>query len=252
MGTVKFLRQCFAPPLGHMNLEQCIQDIARNSLAEALENYSGNVGDYTAEMLTLDGCFIIELLIRWNMGRLNHDSYVRSMRNSIYYDLLLVDNQIPFFILSRLFHKLKGDEELDNADVENELLTLAKKFFNHEGQFSWAKSPGLLDLSNASEVRHLLDLQYKLIISTNDTTISIDQTDNSYLRGIPGANELEDYGVKFYQDEDEHTKMFDVKFEGTNMMIPRFEIKTLAPRYYWQTSSLMTNQGTTTSSRGPN
>lgn len=44
-------------------------------------------------------------------------------------------------------------------------------------------------------------------------------------RGIPGANELQDYGVGFRAKRlNERVKLFDVTFRGKTMKIPRFEI----------------------------
>uniref|UniRef100_A0A0E0MMX7 Uncharacterized protein n=1 Tax=Oryza punctata TaxID=4537 RepID=A0A0E0MMX7_ORYPU len=210
------------------------RDITAQCTEGALRCYSGNVGMYTTEDLMRDGCFIIELLIQWNdQGRSAHvDNHMRLMSNSIYYDLLLVDNQVPFFMLNRIYGEYKRRANGNPA----KLVDLITIFFNHEGQFSWANNLEQLCLSNAVQVRHLLDLQYNLIISNNMETEptlnncplsmcgNICHSMSSMPRAIPGANELQDYGVKFCANKNQQRKIFDVTFECKTISIPRFEI----------------------------
>lgn len=42
--------------------------------------------------------------------------------------------------------------------------------------------------------------------------------------GIPGANELQDYGVRFHVSKNKLAKMFDVTFKRKTMRIPHFKI----------------------------
>uniref|UniRef100_A0A0D9XZT0 Uncharacterized protein n=1 Tax=Leersia perrieri TaxID=77586 RepID=A0A0D9XZT0_9ORYZ len=207
---------------GNGNREYYIQQVTAHCFAQTRQCYCGNVDDYTVEMLTCDGCFIVEILLRWEEGMAHHDNYVQLMSHSIYYDLLLVDNQIPFFVLARIFQIFKNH---NNGNPNIRLVDLVINFFNHR------------DLPNPYEVRHLLDLQYKLVVG-NNRGINIDQptlnTCPTYCsnicytpsmpRGIPGANELQDYGVRFNVNENQNIKMFDITFKGKTMKIPRFEI----------------------------
>lgn len=231
--------QGFLQRPGNANHAYYVQEVIARCFAQARRCYVGNVDSYTVEMLTRDGCFIVELLLRWSEGTAHVDNYVWLMWNSVYYDLLLFDNQIPFFVLDRIFRVFvahNANQACFNNNVQ--LLHLVRIFFNHRGQFSWANLNDL-NLPNASQVRHLLDLQYKLVIS-NNLGIEADRRNGclcrlfccnivchrpSMPRGIPGANELQDYGVGFRAKRlNERVKLFDVTFRGKTMNIPRFEI----------------------------
>ncbi|XP_006664591.1 UPF0481 protein At3g47200-like [Oryza brachyantha] len=230
-------RRSFLQRLGNVSH----QDAIDRCIEGALQCYSGSIGMYTAEMLTRDGCFVVELLLRWNEGREAHvDNHIRLMSNCIYYDLLLVDNQIPFFVLDRLFNEfLKHVNGHPIFNRESNLVNLFIRFFNNAGQFSWANLE-VLNLPHADDqpIRHLLDLQYRLVISNNmgigeqgrcnncSFSLCIDVCPVATMaRGIPGANELEDNGVRFHVKElDQHVKLFDVTFRDKTIGIPRFEI----------------------------
>ncbi|KAL5221549.1 hypothetical protein ABZP36_026262 [Zizania latifolia] len=238
------LVQAFFDRQGNANRESYVREITADCFARALQWYSGNVGRYTADMLTLDGCFIVELLLlRWeNMDR-RADNYIRIMSNSIYYDLLLVDNQVPFVVVERIFRRFRSRNE--NPAFDNtQLLHLVTRFFNHADQFSWVNpsAPDVLPADAANkvrQVRHLLDVQHRLAVSNAgieptatlnccpfNRCVDICGNASSMPRGIPGANELQDYGVRFLLDRpSEQRKIFDVKFGGNGTMtIPRFEI----------------------------
>uniref|UniRef100_A0A0E0HJ10 Uncharacterized protein n=1 Tax=Oryza nivara TaxID=4536 RepID=A0A0E0HJ10_ORYNI len=216
------------------------QDAIDHCIEGAFQCYSGNVGLYTADMLTRDGCFIVELLLQWREGDHAHvDNHMRLMSNGIYYDLLLVDNQIPFFVLDRLFNEFRrhmGANPVFNND--SQLVDLVTEFFNNrQGQFSWANLDQLrLPDATNQQIRHLLDLQYKLVINNNmgiepnnrncPFSLCINICPNTIVpRGIPAASELQDNGVRFrVRGLSEQVKMFDATFQGKIIRIPRFQI----------------------------
>uniref|UniRef100_A0A0E0FCK1 Uncharacterized protein n=1 Tax=Oryza meridionalis TaxID=40149 RepID=A0A0E0FCK1_9ORYZ len=201
----------------------------------ALHCYSGHVGRYSPFMLMRDAGFILELIFRWVIeGSIHSDNYVRLILNSIYYDLLLLDNQIPFFVLDRLFNIFKIHNPVFN---DTNLLDLVIQFFNHDRSFSWANVNS--NYPNANQVLHLLDLQYKLAIGNNpvieppldNIRFSQNACFNICCRwnmpqGIPGANKLKNYGIRFQLNKDQQNKMFDVTFTGQTMMIPGFTINS--------------------------
>ncbi|KAG7960434.1 hypothetical protein I3843_10G123300 [Carya illinoinensis] len=79
------------------------------------------------EMMVLDGCFIIELF-RWNLVKSNDLLATFGLDLPfLYKDFLLLENQIPFFILEKLFEisKMPSEEESSLS-----LSLLAMQFFN--------------------------------------------------------------------------------------------------------------------------
>ncbi|PWA40255.1 hypothetical protein CTI12_AA564330 [Artemisia annua] len=59
-----------------------------------------------AEMMVIDGCFILELLYKYQCGIAEGDPIFDNIlvMHDVKYDLLLLENQIPFFILQTLFN----------------------------------------------------------------------------------------------------------------------------------------------------
>ena len=91
----------------NMSLLSLIKGI-RESETLARACYQEPIDDEFMEIMIIDGCFLIELF------RKEADSYLRSMDDPIfnmacmhqylYHDLLLLENQLPWFILQNLFN----------------------------------------------------------------------------------------------------------------------------------------------------
>ncbi|KAL7177214.1 hypothetical protein ACSBR2_030541 [Camellia fascicularis] len=106
------------------------------------------------EMMVLDGCFIIELMRKFEMAWLRdkNDSIFQMdwIVSSLQRDLMLFENQLPFFILCTLF---------DIVEVPNNhkrFIYLALHFFHH-----LFPGPGYnerVDGKSLVEIRHLLGL----------------------------------------------------------------------------------------------
>ncbi|XP_027174088.1 UPF0481 protein At3g47200 [Coffea eugenioides] len=128
--------------------------------AEARECYSETIGyssDEFIEMLVLDGCFILELFRKFGgLVPAEPDDPLTSMSwvyAFLLRDLLRLENQIPFFILKRLFQltNLAPDDEGSGPSLGR--LTL--NFFNNALQRS---EPVLSRYSSLElEGKHLLD-----------------------------------------------------------------------------------------------
>ncbi|KAL5728667.1 hypothetical protein ACHQM5_001725 [Ranunculus cassubicifolius] len=130
-------------------------DAIRSIELEIRDSYEGEIkfgSDQFVEMMVLDGCFIIELLLRIK-------GYVETEANDsilakrwtlpiLTRDLIKVENQIPFLVLSRLFGMLK---ESSGRSLTMIILDL----FNQElGRTDNTDNERHRDLNP----RHLLDL----------------------------------------------------------------------------------------------
>jgi Plant protein of unknown function len=94
------------------SIESCI-DVLREFEPRARKCYFEEVkhtGDDFLMMLLLDGCFIIEFLIKWYYRIEDTLSDVAWALPIIRSDLLLLENQIPFFIIQELFDLLRNTE----------------------------------------------------------------------------------------------------------------------------------------------
>jgi hypothetical protein len=107
---------------------------------EARECYSKEINnlesedDQFLEMMVLDGCFLIELFRKSAVTTADKQEVFESSDPLatmawavpyIYGDLLLVGNQIPFFVMEKLFQTSKMP-----GDSDDSLSLLALKFFN--------------------------------------------------------------------------------------------------------------------------
>ncbi|THG04696.1 UPF0481 protein At3g47200-like [Camellia sinensis] len=89
-------------------LMECVRKM-RKSLDKAKKCYAEEVEDVLdVEMLVIDGCFILELLYKFTNNKESdnrNDPIFGNILMPIYvqHDLLLLENQLPFFVLNQLF-----------------------------------------------------------------------------------------------------------------------------------------------------
>lgn len=216
------------------------------------ECYAGSFDDITedafTEMMILDGCFIVAL-IRESQGEemKGKNSDFRSLTpltlDRVKRDLLLLENQLPFFLLLDLYHMTSGYQR------ENHFIPMATKFFSGtNGRLRFDPSP-------TSDAKHLLGLLHdswfplrekeRLIqekerlrlIQENGTnngslpTSSIPVPFRELVRGgesdengqfIRSATQLKGAGIKFKKSFIDGTSngewVFDIKFDDKGIM----------------------------------
>ncbi|KAI8003848.1 UPF0481 protein [Camellia lanceoleosa] len=173
------------------------------------------------EMMVLDGCFIIELMQKFGMADLRDENdsifqmdwIVRRLQR----DLMLFENQLPFFILRELFDKIEGPNH------HNRLIYLALCFFR-----DLLPGPGYrehVDGNSHFEIRHLLGLIHNNWLPSFAGIVP--NGDGSNKKGnwrfIPNTIELQEAGVKLVKIEG--ASLFDIKFEYGVMKIPSLTIE---------------------------
>ncbi|GKV50380.1 hypothetical protein SLEP1_g57087 [Rubroshorea leprosula] len=119
-----------------------MEEKAREFYSEPL-NHIG--GEKFVEMMLLDGCFIIELIRKSTMGE-NDLPFAPFFSSRAMLDLLLVENQLPFFILLKLF-----DMTVMSNDQAKDFKAMAIKFFSKI-------MPGSLGIPKNQDIKHLLGL----------------------------------------------------------------------------------------------
>ncbi|XP_062162472.1 UPF0481 protein At3g47200-like [Alnus glutinosa] len=167
------------------------------------------------EMMLLDGCFIIELFrkfVMWDLIDQRDPIFQFSwMLYSLKRDLLLFENQIPFFVLTKLF------EMTEVPNWQSNLIHLAVRFsqatllpFECRIFESFHES--------FSDIEHLLALLYKF------ATPSIKSEDaEEKLISIPSATEIQEAGVKLKKLQS--GSFFDIKFDNGVLEIPSLRIE---------------------------
>ena len=100
------------------------------------------------KMILLDSIFIIELFLRTSTREIyENDDYIISktwLNEGIKHDLILLENQIPFFILDKLYHHIGT-----GTSTHNSFLNLAWNYF----------FPSDNRILEEKEVKHFTDLQ---------------------------------------------------------------------------------------------
>uniref|UniRef100_A0A0E0M3Y6 Uncharacterized protein n=1 Tax=Oryza punctata TaxID=4537 RepID=A0A0E0M3Y6_ORYPU len=231
-----------------LRVARAVEARARRCYGEALEMGS----DEFVQMLVLDGCFVLEFLLKWSESDVTElDAYMQWIWIYVYYDLLLVENQIPFFVVARLFNiamakdlagggggaAAMGD---DDDAVDPRLLDLIYKFFSLHEPLCQVPAPSQLT------VHHLLHLQYQRMVMpperrSTSWRLSSRQSSSPYnIRrarmiigggatatplAIPCVTELQEFGVAF-REKLSPASQFDVTFRGGTMEIPRLALSS--------------------------
>ncbi|GFY81626.1 transmembrane protein, putative [Actinidia rufa] len=234
-----------------------LEQEARRCYAEPINLTSNQM----VEMMLLDGCFIIELMRKFEMAYLrekNDPIYKMDWTvNSLQRDLMLFENQLPFFILCKLF---------DIIEVPNQhkrLIYLALCFFRDllpgpgcresvEGQ-SNSKISHLLglihnnwlpsfvstepkgDLTKKKWYRHFIPNRHSLGLIHNPSFVGTepkgDLTKTRKNRHfIPNTTVLREAGVKLKKVED--GTLFDIKFKNGVMQIPSLTIEDRTESFF--------------------
>ncbi|GLT63570.1 hypothetical protein SLA2020_361270 [Shorea laevis] len=174
------------------------------------------------EMLVLDGCFIVELF-RKVAGEVRITEYdpifpTSYMLQLLNHDLILLENQIPWFVLEHLFRLTRGSSETKS------LLQLALEFFDNI--FSSEKSPIQLDLFANQKIQHILDLIRSSLVlplrehqGQEESCVSWSPIPSSVLWSpIPSATSMKESGISFRKVRSQ--SILDVKFRGGTLEIP--------------------------------
>ncbi|XP_042491523.1 uncharacterized protein LOC122071264 isoform X2 [Macadamia integrifolia] len=83
--------------------------------------------DEFVKMMLIDGCFILELILRTTYGH-HRKSEATWMSHVIKCDLILLENQIPFFVLESLYQVFRRDSKF-NYETLDKLISNFFKYF---------------------------------------------------------------------------------------------------------------------------
>ncbi|GLT60251.1 hypothetical protein SLA2020_330240 [Shorea laevis] len=194
----------------------------RKRYAEPLDH---NIdGDALVEMMLLDGCFIIEL-IRENQTRTQKiDVDFRNFnRLSLKRDLLLVENQLPFFVLSELFN-MTG--EPNQAKVDQDFIDMALDFFGRVMPGYGKGIDSSLVISDSDQnIKNLLSLVHDSWVPSPEARDNYRKNSAAYggWKFKHCATELHEAGIKFKKMDNEKS-FFDIKFENDVLWIPTIKM----------------------------
>ncbi|XP_050282420.1 UPF0481 protein At3g47200-like [Quercus robur] len=143
------------------------------------------------KMILLDSIFIIELFLRTaSRSGYEKDDYILSkpwLEEGIKHDLILLENQLPFFILEQLYHHIGVFPEDRSSFLE-----LACKYFFGEKKFSIV-----------NKVKHFTDLQRYFYYSPKL------KSSNDIIAHLYSATKLDTAGLNFKKWKEEPSELED-------------------------------------------
>ncbi|KAM7490149.1 hypothetical protein LguiA_033070 [Lonicera macranthoides] len=187
-------------------------ELLRRFEERAQECYAETVvmsSDKFVWMMLIDACFIIELLLRshdmdWN----KEDGHVLStpwLKNEIHYDLMLLENQIPYFILEEVF-------VLATVSIKVPSLQYLTLYF-----FS---NYNIQKMGNFQLINHFADL---ILIMYRPNRKKPPQEHKKF-KFLYSATELREAGVKFQVNSSSNC-LLDVNFDGDVLTMPCFRLE---------------------------
>ncbi|GMN39367.1 hypothetical protein TIFTF001_008595 [Ficus carica] len=192
-----------------------MEDRARECYSEAIHLTS----DEFIEVMVLDGCFVIELLRKAaNLVRFDSDDPILTMAWIIpffYRDFLRLENQIPFFVLQRLFDLTKSPPEEQSPNPPT-LSLLALQFFNNAMQ----RPDAAIERHGDLEAKHLLDLVRRSLIPASHPEPKRRRSTPTHI--IHCVSKLRRAGIVFRQGNDESYLV--VRFQGGVLEMPTITI----------------------------
>ncbi|XP_031102409.1 UPF0481 protein At3g47200-like [Ipomoea triloba] len=210
------------------------------------------LGDEFVKMLLLDGCFILEFVIRSFLRALGgvreYDDdpiyNISGMERYIVRDMLLLENQLPFFVLQSLYDMIIGRS--GNIEFSDMVEFVFRIKIGKMNIFSLLGSTEL----NPQEIKHLLQAVHifcrppQPLINNGKIQLQQEEAcssccfweqpqkstfDSSIVRA---ASELQEAGVDIKKvKETTTTTLFDIKFNHGVLEIPSFTLFDLTETF---------------------
>ncbi|KAH7661409.1 hypothetical protein IHE45_15G061400 [Dioscorea alata] len=133
------------------------------------------------------------------------------------YDMVKLENQIPFIIIQTLFNELKTprDEDMNLVKIAYRLLS-----YIHPSPSQRGITIVPHDLPQSDQVHHLLHLFHSTIVPSSDC-LEINSTEQEMdYQWIPSVTELKLAGVKFVERKASVSNFLDISFKNGTIEIP--------------------------------
>ena len=209
-------------PNPEKSLDECgksiieLEEKARGCYAENIKFNKKEL----AEMLLVDGCFILELFLRRSLRDFvdKSDPIFNNawMVPTLQHDLALLENQIPFFVLQNLYEFILP---FAPKTLPRLFTALALFFFHADLSLNQVTSRG----ESIQSSRHLLDLLHNFYLPTspvNDPKCK----ENWGFRHC--ATKLLEAGIQFEKSSTVEDRLLDVRFSNGVINIPPLSVGT--------------------------
>ncbi|PWA51342.1 hypothetical protein CTI12_AA464070 [Artemisia annua] len=209
-------------PMQKLVLKECLRKV-NGSIDRIRESYAGMANNYNdaelAMMMIMDGCFIIEFCIKHGDEKQNLPNKMQNKHIAM--DLILLENQIPFFVLQDLFDSSMGImPDFSLTDVLDRYLapyislfrTLSPKNFSITDDIS----------TNSSDHDHLLGYlhkRYQCVVAKSSNLTDAELDRSAFEERIENTDiafhsvvELDRSGVNFKHHQESNWLM-TIKFQ---------------------------------------
>uniref|UniRef100_M1A819 Uncharacterized protein n=1 Tax=Solanum tuberosum TaxID=4113 RepID=M1A819_SOLTU len=252
-----------------LDVESCISALKKKK-DEALKCYDDNLDndivDNFLEMLLLDGCFVVEFIREYYATEEkeeedqeeDNDNIINLewMKKQVCRDMVLLENQLPFFVLTMLHDMTKHHKEVSflymvrktlldtfpkakfippleihnfNTERFNHLVHVIHMFCRPSDHHDGMKDKQNKNASTPKECCKITFCDNVLQLTKSKETPKVLGLWDCY--HIPSVTELYDAGVRFIrigyvqEKKEDKTTLFDIKFEKGIMKIPCFAIE---------------------------
>lgn len=181
--------------------------------------------DKFSQMMLLDCCFILELLLRYSKKRLRRRNdpvfTTPGLLVRLRCDLILLGNQIPYFLLRDVYETVQDPLE-ENMSLNDLTFRFFRTMVAGERQFVYDNF--------TVDADHLLEMVHSCFLSTYPR---IETDDKSKSGELPSASKLKTTGIKF-RNARSPKSVLDIKFQNGVLEIPTFKV-------YSQTETILRN-----------
>ncbi|XP_019163830.1 PREDICTED: UPF0481 protein At3g47200-like isoform X2 [Ipomoea nil] len=220
---------------------------ARNYYKEIGITYPHN-DEELVEMLVLDGCFVVEFLLKCKEGG-NGDPRNSVEGKKAREDMLMFENQLPFEVLFAIYKKMIGDTE---EKIPNFIRLVKFAFASLAPKFT---INNFYDDNKPQQPMDLLHVVYTLCLPRNAQTLISQPTEGKEenvwlkLNHMNSATELKEVGVRFekigqvFNMPKKYEKIPPLKYRGCNslfdisfyngvMSIPCFKVDNFTELFF--------------------
>ena len=175
--------------------------------------------DRFVKMILVDASFILELFFRFSSVSWTSDDpiSVEPRANAVFLDLLLLENQLPFFVIEKL-HQLAFPSLFDANPFllnYNEFLKIYISCFSYSNIQSIQAHPNM-------KIEHFTDLLRTYQLPPPEEQ---QKRHSQLIRHLYSATQIHEAGVKF--EVGTSKCYFDIKFEKGVLKIPSIELNDM-------------------------
>ncbi|PWA80403.1 hypothetical protein CTI12_AA195830 [Artemisia annua] len=147
-------------------LETCLLNVG-TLIPQVRESYAGMIQDYSdvelAMMMVMDGCFILEFCFKHDEEHLYLPNKMQNSRIAM--DLMLLENQVPFFVLQALFDCSMGNMPFTLRDVLDTYLAPYIQLFRSDLLPEKISTTDVDSNSTHDHVLGYLHTRYQLVVA---------------------------------------------------------------------------------------